>query len=126
MNNTCLLFTSAVSGVIACAFAGAAHGAGEGAILKDTAAYRYNAADYLLLRSTVQDALAAPVDGAVRPWRNPKTEASGSVTPLERESWKGLECRRLRVETSNGHATDRGVYRFCRTPSSGWKLAGPV
>ena len=126
MNDTCLLLTAALSGAIACAATGAAHAAGEGAILKNTPAYHYTADDYRLLRSKVQEALAAPADGDTYPWRNGKTTASGSVTPLEREAWKGLECRRLRVETSDGLSTDRGVYRFCRTPSAGWKLAGPA
>jgi hypothetical protein len=125
MNDTRLLLIAALSGAIACAATGAAHAAGEEAILKNTAAYHYTADDYRLLRSKVQEALAAP-DGGAYPWRNGKTAASGSVTPLQRESWRGLECRRLRVETSDGVSTDRGVYRFCRTPSAGWKLAGPA
>jgi hypothetical protein len=126
MNDIRQLFTAAVLGVLTCAAAGPAHASGEGAILKDTAAYHYTGEDYRLLRSKVQEALAAPTDGDTYSWRNDKTKASGNVTPLGREPWKGLECRRLRVDTSDGLSTDRGVYRFCRVPSVGWKLAGPA
>jgi surface antigen len=126
MNDVCLIITAAVSGALACAAAGTVHAAGEGAVLKNTAAYHYTADDYRLLRSKVQDALTAAADGEAYAWQNGKTKASGSVTALERESWKGLECRRLRIETSDGLSTDRGVYRFCRAPSAGWKLTGPA
>lgn len=108
------------------ALAAASHAAGEQAALKGTNLSRFNADDLALMKARVGQALTSGAEGEALQWKNDKSRASGSVTPLGRESWRGLNCRRLRIVNTIGTSSRQGVYRFCERPAGQWKLAGPV
>lgn len=107
------------------ALLGPAHAAGERAALRGTAASKFNAEDIALMKASVGQALTSDKDGDTLEWRNDKTGASGAVTPLNRLSWNGLDCRRLRIVNAHRRTTEQGVYRFCEKPAGRWKLVGP-
>ncbi|WP_295641649.1 hypothetical protein [uncultured Methylibium sp.] len=104
---------------------GLAHGAGEVAALKDTVASRFRAGDVALMKASVDQALKSDQDGDTLAWKSDRSPASGTVTPLDRHTWKGLDCRRLRIVNTHGRLTEQGVYRFCEKPAGRWKLVGP-
>jgi surface antigen len=93
--------------------------------LQDTPEAKFNADDLALMRARVAAALKSEKDGVTFDWKNDKTGASGSVVPLERLTWNGLACRRLRIANSLGEFHTKGVYKFCEKPPGRWKLAGP-
>jgi surface antigen len=107
------------------ALSGAAHAAGEIGAFRHTVVEKFNADDLALMRARVDQALAAPNDGETLTWKSDKTKASGSVTPLERLTWDGLACRRLRIANAYGDVKGEGVYKYCEKPAGQWKLVGP-
>jgi surface antigen len=116
-----------VCAVLCVATAGAAMAAGENAVLKDTPVIEFKTEDYRLMRERVREALRADAGSSqTLTWRNDANQASGSVTPLERETWQGLACRQVRISNTHRKNSAEGVYRFCEKPPGTWKLAGPV
>ena len=103
----------------------AAGAAGGGAWLEGTPGSKFNKDDHALMMARVNEALKAEKDGETLEWRNEKTPASGSVTPLNRLTWEGLSCRRLRIANSYDSLKAQGVYKFCEKPAGQWKLVGP-
>lgn len=92
--------------------------------LKNSPASRFNAADFRMLRATVNKALAGPADGPALEWANDKTGAAGTVTPAGGDDAANARpCRRLRIANSFRNMRDEGVYSFCRDSSTGnWAL----
>ena len=108
-------------GALVCpAYAGGGH-----SWLDGTPASKFNADDYALMKARIDEALKAEKDGETLDWRNEKTLASGSVTPLNRLTWQGLSCRRLRIANSYDRLKAQGVYKYCEKPAGQWKLIGP-
>jgi len=101
------------------------HAAGEVAVLKDTVIAKFDDQDQKLLWARIDAALKAPQDGEPLDWKNDRTGASGTVTPLNRLTWEGLDCRRLKVVNRYRTMTGEGIYRFCEKPKGQWKLVGP-
>lgn len=99
--------------------------AGEVAALRDTVIAQFTEQDQRLMMASVDAALAAPDDGEPLHWKNDATGASGSVTPLNRLTWDGLACRRLKIANRYRTMAGEGVYRFCEKPKGQWKLVGP-
>ena len=89
-------------------------------------ASKFRAADLALMKASVGQALKVGQDGETLAWKNDKSAASGDVTPLDRHTWNGMDCRRLRIVNSHGRLTEQGVYRFCEKPAGRWKLVGPA
>ncbi|MDP1791461.1 MAG: RT0821/Lpp0805 family surface protein [Methylibium sp.] len=104
---------------------GPAQAAGENAAMKDRPISRFGADDYALMKARVDQAIKAETAGGTLEWKNDKSGASGSVTPLDRLEWQGMACRRLQITNVYGHTTGKGVYRFCQQKSGAWKLVGP-
>ncbi|MBL8351039.1 MAG: hypothetical protein JNL87_12095 [Burkholderiaceae bacterium] len=103
----------------------AVQAAGEVAALKDTVIARFTEQDQRLMMASVDAALGAANDGEPVRWQNDQTGASGSVTPLNRLTWDGLACRRLKIANRYKTMAGEGVYRFCEKPKGQWKLVGP-
>jgi len=93
--------------------------------LKDGPAAKFNDADFALMKVQVEAALKSTKEGEVLDWKSTKTPASGSVVPLNKLTWNGLQCRRLRITNAYGDENARGVYKFCQKPVGQWKLVGP-
>lgn len=94
--------------------------------MNNSAFSRFSAADQALLRAQIDKAVAADADGQSFEWKSEKSRASGQVTALARNKFKGLDCRNLRIQNSWGNQRDEGVFRFCQQPAGPWALAGPV
>jgi surface antigen len=99
--------------------------AGEVPAFKDTVIAKFNEQDLKIMLATVDKALVAPQDGQALDWRNAKTGASGTVTPMNRLTLDGLDCRRARIVNRFGSQTGEAIYRFCEKPKGQWKLLGP-
>lgn len=104
---------------------GTGHAAGEVAALKDTVIARFDDQDQQLMMGRIDAALKAPKDGEPLDWKNERTGASGTVTPLNRLNWNGLDCRLLKVVNRHRSMTGEGVYKFCEKPKGQWRLVGP-
>lgn len=102
-----------------------AQAAGEIGAFRHTVIEKFNADDLALMQARIDQALAAEKDGDALAWKSAKTKASGSVTPLNRLSWSGMACRRLRIANAYDSLRGEGVYKFCEKPAGQWKLVGP-
>ena len=104
---------------------GPARAAGEIGAFRNTVIEKFNADDLALMQARIDQALAAEKDGETLAWTSAKTKASGSVTPLNRLSWSGMACRRVRIANAYDSLKGEGVYKFCEKPAGQWKLVGP-
>jgi len=93
--------------------------------LKDGPGAKFNDDDLALMMARVNAALIAPTDGQVLEWKSEKTPASGSVTSMNKLTWNGLSCRRVRITNVYEQQKEQGVYKFCEKPAGKWKLVGP-
>jgi surface antigen len=101
-----------------------AHALGPQDGLKNTPGSKFNDADIALMRARVVEALKSDKEGEVLEWKNDKTGSSGSVVPMNRLSWNGMDCRRLRIANAHADLKAQGVYKFCDKDGK-WKLVGP-
>ena len=93
--------------------------------LKDGPAAKFNTDDIALMQAQVRAGLKSPSQGEVLSWKSDKTPASGSVVPMDKLTWNGLSCRRLRITNVYGEQKVEAVYKFCEKPAGKWKLVGP-
>ena len=93
--------------------------------VKDGPGAKFNNDDIALMMARVNTALKSPTEGEVLDWKSEKTPASGSVVPMNKLTWNGLSCRRLRITNVYGEQKAQGVYKFCEKPAGKWKLVGP-
>jgi hypothetical protein len=90
--------------------------------LRDSPASRVSRADVDRMMKNFGEALTRNPDGHTSAWLNSVTGASGTATPLDTTTEKGVTCRRVEVFNAAGGLTNRAVYRACKT-ASGWRLA---
>ena len=91
--------------------------------LKNSPAAKFNAADFKLMRDSVEKALAGPPEGPALDWKNDKTGAAGTVTPAGTdEAAAPRKCRKLRIANSYKLVKDEGVYTFCQGNTGKWAL----
>ena len=91
--------------------------------LKNSPAAKFNAADFKLLRATIDKALAGPPEGPTLEWANNNTSASGTVTPVGVDGGASARpCRKLRIANSYKLIKDEGVYSFCQNKAGKWEL----
>ena len=91
--------------------------------LKNSPASKFNAADFKLMRASIEQALAGPPEGPALEWKNDKSGASGSVTPSGvDEAAAPKKCRKLRVANAYKLMKDEGVYTFCMGSTGKWAL----
>ena len=102
-----------------------AHALGPQDGLKNTPASKFNADDVAMMKARVNEALKSEKEGDVLEWKNEKTGASGSVVPMDRLTWNGLSCRRLKIANAFGESKAQAVYKFCEKPPGTWKVVGP-
>jgi hypothetical protein len=93
--------------------------------LKDTPGALFNSDDIALMKARVNEGLKSEQEGQVLAWKNDKTGASGTVTPMNRLTWNGLSCRRLRIANAIADRKAQAIYKFCEKPPGKWKLVGP-
>jgi surface antigen len=117
------LCTMALSAALVATGAAPAHAIQFG--LKDGPGAKFNDDDFALMMARVDVALKSPSEGEVLEWKSDKTPASGTVVPMNKLTWNGLPCRRLRITNVYGQQKAQGVYKFCEKPAGKWKLVGP-
>ncbi len=118
-----ILRATAFAAALAAGAVSSAHAVQFG--LKDGPAAKFNDDDFALMKVQVDAALKSTNEGEVLDWKSTKTPASGSVVPMNRLTWNGLSCRRLRITNVYDNQKAQGVYKFCEKPAGKWKLVGP-
>jgi surface antigen len=106
--------------------AGAASAAGAQSnirFLKDAPIEKMTREDHALLLKTSNEALTRNADGETSGWTNPKTGASGTVTPVRSLTRNGMKCREAEYTNHAGGLNGGGKFVLCRVASGEWKLA---
>ena len=92
--------------LVAAAFAAAlihTTAAAQGYGWLDTSPVRFfTDGDWEVLRGTARNALDNAADGTTASWKNPETDATGSVTVLNTYEEDGRKCRRTKFFNSAG------------------------
>ncbi len=82
-----------------------------------------NEANQAMLSAAFDEALDDTPDGGVVEWRNPDTEASGTIAVLDTHEDYGTTCRTIRTATEAGGRKGAGTYRLCRAEDKTWQFA---
>jgi surface antigen len=80
-------------------------------------------ADQALFSTAFDAALDDTPDGGVVEWRNPETDAGGTITVMDTHEDYGTTCRTLRTATEAGGRKGAGNYRLCRAEDDTWQFA---
>jgi surface antigen len=92
--------------------------------LKDAPIEKMTQEDLAILLKSSNATLSRNADGETSGWTNPKTGASGTVTPLRSFTQKGMKCREARYTNHAAGLNGSGTYTLCRVSSGDWKLVG--
>jgi surface antigen len=82
-----------------------------------------NEADQDMLRAAFDEALDDTADGEAVEWRNPETEAGGTISVIDTHEDYGTTCRTLHMATEAGGRKGAGTYRLCRAEDETWQFA---
>ncbi len=86
---------------------------------------RYNDADMDLLRGALGQALTSDKMDVPFEFSNPRTRASGVLTPVRALEQDGAPCREVRAQLRHPQvAPSDGIFLLCKREGR-WKLAGP-
>jgi len=91
--------------------------------LQDAPLERMTREDLALMMKSSNEALGKNADGETSAWTNPKTGASGTITPLSSFTRKGLRCREAEYTNHAGGFNGRSRFTLCRVGDD-WKIAG--
>jgi surface antigen len=78
--------------------------------------------DRALLEKTTQRALASGQAGKAITWSNPKTGASGSITPQPTFPMAGKSCREFQQTINAGGKKSTGYGTACMAPDGVWLI----
>ena len=98
----------------ACLLPGPTASAFNTRFLDDAPIARFNKEDIEIWLRTLTDALESGEDGVEVKWENPKTGHGGTVTPLNRKTHDGMDCRDVDVSNVAGTFTGRAVHMMCK------------
>lgn len=88
--------------------------------LRDAPVAKMTPEDAELFRANLNATLEQNTDGVARQWRNPKTNAGGSATPLSTYEREGRKCRKVEFKNTVGGATGHAVVDLCRQADGVW------
>ena len=88
--------------------------------LGDAPIARFNKKDIEIMLNTVTDALENTENGTGVEWENAKTGNHGTVTPLNRKTRDGMDCRELEIRNFAGSFTGRAIHLMCKIGDE-WK-----
>lgn len=94
--------------------------------LRDSPLSKMTTEDLTLMRATIRESLDQGVDGTSKRWENPKTGASGVVTPLKSFQRDGAPCRLVEIFNEAQGFSGRTRYDFCKQPDGTWKMPAPT
>ena len=83
---------------------------------------QFNRTDTQLFRAAVDKALREGPEGEPVAWSNPKSPASGEVTPRSSQVIDGLQCRELLIANRFRTLRSEGVHTLCRDAAGQWRL----
>jgi surface antigen len=89
---------------------------------KGSAVSKLNDEDIRIASAAVNAALDGNADGEVREWRNPATQANGTVKPTSSSNVGGKPCRKMEFTTNAGGQSGSSRWLVCKT-KEGWKIA---
>jgi surface antigen len=84
---------------------------------------KYDDRDRSILGTELLSAVEFQPDGVRVTWWNARSGNWGTITPLERSTIEGAECRRVRIENRLGERRGVTVLTLCRRPGEDWMLA---
>jgi surface antigen len=94
--------------------------------LRDSPISKMTPEDLTLMRATIRESLDKTADGTATRWENPKTGASGIVTPLKSFQLDGAPCRLVEIFNEAQGFSGRTRYDFCKQPDGTWKMPAPT
>lgn len=89
---------------------------------KDMPVSQMTDSDIEIMSAAIDETLSDVDDGAARHWKNPETDAGGTLTPLSTSEENGLLCRRLEIANQAKGKSARSVHQFCRQADGLWKI----
>lgn len=91
--------------------------------IEETPTTRFTREDNRIFNETMNDTLNNAADGETRTWSNPKTRASGEITPIKSFDRDGLACRTARIRNIARGRTGDNTFNFCKQQTGEWQLA---
>ena len=92
----------------------------QGYWLKDAPITHMTKEDRAIADGVIKSALDEGKDGQAYKWNNPKTGATGSITPGAPFERDGKTCRKAQFMNSAGGRTNESAWTLCKLPE-GWK-----
>jgi surface antigen len=99
---------------------GPAHAINE-MFAKDAPISRMTPEDFKIAGEVMRKALDEGTDGHVYEWKNPATDAKGTITPLAAFERNGMHCRGAAFASDVKGKTGSSKWNLCKTPD-GWKV----
>lgn len=99
-----------VSGLALCPPAGAFNTQ----FLDDAPIARFNNKDIEIWLDALTNTLENGEDGVEVKWENPKTGHNGTLTPLNKKTHDGMDCRDVDIRNFAGDFTGRAIHLMCR------------
>jgi surface antigen len=90
--------------------------------LRNTPMARFNEQDNKLLQAAFVKAMNEGADGSPVEWRNDRTGAGGTITPIESFEREGAKCRKAQFTTYYKTLKGGGDYSFCKNAKGTWQL----
>lgn len=91
--------------------------------MRDAPYAQFTDEDHAIFNETLNDTLSRGAEGATRKWSNPKTRASGEMTPLKSFEREGRSCRTLSIKNKAKGLSASAKYNFCKQDTGKWALA---
>jgi surface antigen len=78
--------------------------------------------DIAMYQEAIDKAMETSADGAMTKWKNPATNAGGTIKPLRSFTQGEVPCREAQLDTRAKGRHAKGMYAFCKDPDGKWKL----
>ncbi|MCK5649209.1 MAG: hypothetical protein KAI22_10045 [Gammaproteobacteria bacterium] len=89
--------------------------------LKYSPVARFTPEDFEMLQTTAKKALNDNKNGVSSEWKNPESNNSGSITPLNTSMIDGMHCRKVEIINRTESKSGTTVFTFCKVGER-WKV----
>lgn len=89
--------------------------------LEDSPIAKFNDKDVEIMLHTLTDALDNAGDGVEVKWENTKTGHHGSITPLNKITRDGMDCRRVDIHNVAEPFKGGARYLLCKHDDGEWR-----
>lgn len=89
--------------------------------LKYSPVASFTSEDFEMLQTTGIKALRENKDGESSEWKNPESNNSGSITPLNTSTIDGMHCRKVRIFNQAKSQSGNATFTFCKVGEH-WKI----